>query len=54
MGRGAVLVYDMQLPMTELRIAELFTTNDGQITRIRQIHDAAGLRAVGPGQSSAQ
>ena len=45
----ALLLYDMQLPMTQLRVAEHFTTNEGQITRIRQIHDTAALRAAGMG-----
>ena len=46
----ALLLYDMQLPMTRLRVAEHFTTSGGQITRIRQIHDTAALRAAGTGQ----
>jgi SnoaL-like protein len=46
----ALLLYDMRLPMTELRVAEHFTVADGQITRIRQIHDTAALRAAGVGQ----
>ena len=43
----ALLLYDMQLPVTNLRVAEHFTVVDGQITRIRQIHDTAALRAAG-------
>jgi len=50
---GALLLYDMQLPMTVLRVAEHFTVRDEQITRIRQIHDTAALRAAGLGQPSA-
>jgi hypothetical protein len=48
----AMLLYDMQLPMGDLRVAEHFTVIDGQITRIRQIHDTAALRAAGLGQSA--
>jgi hypothetical protein len=36
--------------MGDLRVAEHFTVINGQITRIRQIHDTAALRAAGPGQ----
>jgi len=46
----ALLLYDMQLPVTDLRVAEHFTVADGKITRIRQIHDTAALRAAGFGQ----
>ena len=46
----ALLVYDLKLPMTDLRVAEHFTVRHGQITRIRQIHDTAALRAAGLGQ----
>lgn len=50
-GAGeAMLLYDLRLPMTDLRVAEHFTVSDGQITRIRQIHDTAALRAAGMGQ----
>lgn len=48
---GALLLYDLQLPITDLRVAEHFTVSDGQITRIRQIHDTAALRAAGMGQA---
>ena len=34
-----------------IRIAEHFTVAEGQITRIRQIHDTAALRAAGFAQS---
>ena len=46
----ALLLYDMQLPVTDLRVAEHLTLADGKITRIRQIHDTAALRAAGFGQ----
>src|SRR5215472_11490882 len=46
----AMLLYDLRLPITQLRVAEHFTVSDGQITRIRQIHDTAALRAAGMGQ----
>lgn len=45
----AVLIYDMTLPIGVLRVAENFTVNNGRITRIRQIHDTAALRAAGFG-----
>lgn len=46
-GEG-MLLYDMDVPsLGTLRIAEHFTVEDGKITRIRQIHDTAGLRAAG-------
>ncbi len=35
-----------------LRVAEHFTVVDGVITRIRQVHDTAALRAAGFDQSS--
>lgn len=53
-AREALLMYDLQLPMTNLRVAEHFTVRDGQITRIRQIHDTAALRAAGMGQTADQ
>jgi hypothetical protein len=44
----AMLLYDMDVEgLGNLRIAEHFTVEDGQITRIRQIHDTAALRAAG-------
>lgn len=46
----AVLIYDMQLPMGTLRIAEYFEVCDnGLIGRIVHIHDTAALRAAGMG-----
>jgi ketosteroid isomerase-like protein len=35
-----------------LRVAEHFTVADGKITRIRQIHDTAALRAAGFAQGT--
>ena len=46
----AVLVYDMTLPIGDLRIAEQFVVHDGRIVRIRQIHDTHALRAAGFGR----
>ncbi len=48
----ALLLYDLQLSIANLRVAEHFTITDGQITRIRQIHDTAALRAAGMGQQA--
>jgi hypothetical protein len=46
----ATLVYDMDVAgLGELRVAEHFTVHDGQIARLRQIHDTAELRAAGFG-----
>jgi hypothetical protein len=47
----AVLLYDMTLPIGELRVAEHFTVAGGRIHRVRQIHDTATLRAAGFGQT---
>ena len=47
----AVLIYEMTLPIGDLRIVELLTTDDGRITRIRHIHDTAALRAAGIGRA---
>lgn len=46
----AVLLYDMTLPIGDLRIAEYFRVTGGRITRITHIHDTAALRAAGAGQ----
>lgn len=46
----AVLIYDLTLPIGELRIAEYFGVSDGRITQIRHIHDTAALRAAGAGR----
>lgn len=43
----AMLLYDMTLPIGDLRVAEHFTVGDGKIRMIRQIHDTVGLRAAG-------
>ncbi len=50
-GNEAMLLYDMDVDrLGKMRIAEHFTVADGRITRIRQIHDTAALRAAGFGQ----
>jgi len=47
-GDEGMLLYDMDVPgLGTLRVAEHLTVKDGQITRIRQIHDTAALRAAG-------
>ena len=47
-GQQGMLLYDMDVPgLGTLRVAEHLTVDDGQITRIRQIHDTAALRAAG-------
>jgi hypothetical protein len=44
----AMLLYDMEVDRVgKLRVAEHFRVIDGKITRIRQIHDTAQLRAAG-------
>jgi ketosteroid isomerase-like protein len=44
----AMLLYDMDVPgLGAFRVAEHFTVAGGKITRIRQIHDTAALRAAG-------
>ncbi len=45
----AMLLYDMTLPIGDLRVAEHFTVSAGRITCVRQIHDTAALRAAGFG-----
>ena len=45
----AVLIYDLTLPIGDLRIAEYFRVSGGRITRITHIHDTAALRAAGAG-----
>lgn len=45
----AVLLYDMTLPIGDLRIAEYFRVHQGRITQITHIHDTAALRAAGAG-----
>jgi ketosteroid isomerase-like protein len=47
-GNEAMLLYDLQAgPVGTLRVAEHFTVHGGKITRIRQIHDTAAVRAAG-------
>ena len=47
-GQEGMLLYDMDVPgLGTLRVAEHLTVDDRQITRIRQIHDTAALRAAG-------
>ena len=47
-GNEAMLLYDLDAePVGTLRVAEHFTVGDGKITRIRQIHDTAAVRAAG-------
>jgi ketosteroid isomerase-like protein len=47
-GEDGMLLYDMDVPgLGTFRVAEHLTVADGQITRIRQIHDTAALRAAG-------
>lgn len=47
-GEEAMLLYDMDVRgIGTLRVAEHFTVGQGKITRIRQIHDTAPLRAAG-------
>jgi uncharacterized protein YndB with AHSA1/START domain len=47
-GAEGMLLYDMDvLGLGTLRVAEHFTVGNGKITRIRQVHDTAALRAAG-------
>jgi ketosteroid isomerase-like protein len=47
-GNEAMLLYDLEAgPAGTLRVAEHFTVEDGKITRIRQVHDTAAVRAAG-------
>jgi ketosteroid isomerase-like protein len=48
-GDEAMLLYDMTLPIGQLRVAEHFTISGGKIHKVRQIHDTAALRAAGMG-----
>ena len=45
----AVLLYDLALPIGDLRIAEYFRVSGGCITQITHIHDTAALRAAAAG-----
>jgi len=52
-GNEAMLLYDMDVDgLGKMRIAEHFTVADGRITRLRQIHDTAALRAAGFAKSA--
>jgi hypothetical protein len=47
-GDEAMLLYDLDVQqLGKLRVAEHFTVADAKITRIRQVHDTAALRAAG-------
>jgi uncharacterized protein YndB with AHSA1/START domain len=47
-GDEALLLYDLEVAgVGRLRIAELFTVANGQITRIRMVNDTAELRKAG-------
>jgi ketosteroid isomerase-like protein len=47
-GNEAMVLYDLEAgPVGTLRVAEHFTVEGGKITRIRQIHDTAPVRAAG-------
>jgi ketosteroid isomerase-like protein len=47
-GNEVMLLYDLDAErLGALRVAEHFTVGDGKITRIRQIHDTAAVRAAG-------
>ncbi len=47
-GSEGMLLYDMDVAeLGPLRVAEHFTVENGKITRIRQVHDTAALRAAG-------
>lgn len=49
-GQEAMLLYDMDVrQLGELRVAEHFTVTEGKITRLRQVHDTAPVRAAGLG-----
>jgi uncharacterized protein YndB with AHSA1/START domain len=52
-GDEAMLLYDMDVEnLGPLRVAEHFTVADGEITRIRQVHDTAAICEAGlAGQS---
>jgi len=46
----AVLLYDLTLPIGDLRIAEYVAVRGGRITKITHIHDTAALRTAGAGR----
>ncbi len=44
----ALLLYDMDVEgLGPMRVAEHFTVVEGRVTRLRQVHDTAALRAAG-------
>jgi ketosteroid isomerase-like protein len=46
-GNEAMLLYDMQVQQFgSMRVVEHFTVADGKVTRLRQIHDTAAIRAA--------
>jgi ketosteroid isomerase-like protein len=46
-GNEAMLLYDMQVQrLGSMRVVEHFTVADGKVTRLRQIHDTAAIRAT--------
>jgi SnoaL-like protein len=48
-GDEAMQLYDMEVEgLGTIRVVEHFTVVDGEITRLRQIHDTAALRALAP------
>jgi ketosteroid isomerase-like protein len=50
-GDEAMLLYDLEVErLGQLRVVEHFTVAAGKITRLRQIHDTAAVRAAGLGQ----
>ncbi len=52
-GAEAMLLYDMEVArLGKLRVAEHFTVAGGKITRIRQVHDTAAIRAAGSAKNS--
>jgi hypothetical protein len=52
-GPEAMLLYDMQVNrLGRLRVAEHFTVTNGKITRLRQVHDTAPVRAAGLGPAT--
>jgi SnoaL-like protein len=44
----ALLLYDIDVAgLGPMRVAEHFTVTEGRVTRLRQVHDTAALRAAG-------
>jgi hypothetical protein len=49
----AMLLYDMTVEsLGAMRVAEHFSVTGGRVTRLRQVHDTADLRAAGFGALS--